>query len=154
VTRSVTFTVVGIAQPKGSTKAFVPRGWTRPVVTSDNPRAKDWQHCVSMTAQSVAGDGLFLGPVALRVSFALPRPASLPKRVVGHVRKPDVDKLLRAVGDALTGVLYRDDAQVVELHARKGYAEIGTAPQAEITVVDAGPFAVTSMATGWLFEEA
>jgi Holliday junction resolvase RusA-like endonuclease len=152
--RSVTFTVIGIAQPKGSTRAFLPRGARFPVVTSDNPRAKDWEHCVASQAQTVAADGPFLGPVALRVSFALPRPASLPRRILAHVRRPDVDKLLRCAADALTGVLYRDDAQIVELHARKVYAAIGEAPSAEITVRDAAPFAAMPTTEGWLFEEA
>lgn len=152
--RSVTFTVVGIAQPKGSTRAFLPRGARFPVVTSDNPRAKDWQYCVATQAQLVAHDGLFLGPVAVRVLFALPRPASLPRRVVAHVRKPDVDKLLRATGDALTGVLYRDDAQIVELHARKVYAATGAAPSAEITVREARALEtpVATVAAPWLFD--
>jgi crossover junction endodeoxyribonuclease RusA len=154
VTRSVTFTVVGIAQPQGSTKAFVPRGWSRPVVTSDNPQNKGWRQCVAVQAQAVAREGQFLGPVAMAIRFSLPRPVSLPKRILAHVKAPDLDKLVRSVGDALTGVLYRDDAQVVELHARKVYAAIGTAPCAEITVRDAVPSAVLPMRAGALFEEA
>jgi Holliday junction resolvase RusA-like endonuclease len=35
---------------------------------------------------------------------------------------PDVDKLARAALDALTGVAYEDDSQVVELRVRKRYA--------------------------------
>ena len=45
--------------------------------------------------------------------------------------KPDLDKLARAVGDALTGVAYRDDAQITRWHLQKRYGEqAGT----EITV--------------------
>jgi len=36
---------------------------------------------------------------------------------------PDIDKLLRAVSDALTGVGYMDDAQIVEVYASKIYAD-------------------------------
>jgi Holliday junction resolvase RusA-like endonuclease len=35
--------------------------------------------------------------------------------------KPDLDKLARAVLDALTGVYYLDDAQVVSLDLQKAY---------------------------------
>jgi hypothetical protein len=42
-----------------------------------------------------------------------------------HVVKPDLDKLVRAVGDALTGILYRDDAQIVSLNASKRFAGLG-----------------------------
>ncbi len=36
---------------------------------------------------------------------------------------PDVDKLARCALDALSGVVIKDDAQVVELYARKRYGE-------------------------------
>jgi hypothetical protein len=78
--RSVTFRVTGKAEPKGSIKAFTPKGWTRPILTSTNPKVKGWQQLVAEQAQTVAADGLFMGPVALGVTFQLPRPQSLPKR--------------------------------------------------------------------------
>lgn len=130
----VTFQVFGVAQPKGSTKAFVPKGWTRAVVTSDNAKAKGWQQLVAERAQAFASDGLFVGPVSLSVTFLLPRPKSLPKRVVSHTKKPDLDKLVRATKDALKGVLYGDDAQVVTLQASKVYAANGSAPCAIVTL--------------------
>jgi crossover junction endodeoxyribonuclease RusA len=135
--RRVSFHVFGVAQPKGSTKAFVPKGWTRPVVTNDNPKSKGWQQLVAEQAQSVAANGLFIGPVVLIVTFELPRPQSLPKRTLHHVKKPDLDKLVRCTKDALKGVLYQDDSQVVDLHARKVYADRTAAPCAHITVEEA-----------------
>jgi crossover junction endodeoxyribonuclease RusA len=135
--RTVSFRVVGKAEPKGSTRAFVPKGWSRPIITSANPKSKGWQQLVSEQAQSVAQDGLFVGPVVLTVTFRLPRPQSLPKRLVHHTKKPDLDKLVRNTKDALKGVLYGDDSQVVELHARKIYAAIAAAPCAQITVTEA-----------------
>lgn len=135
--RRVTFQVIGIAQPKGSTRAFLPKGWTRPIVTTDNPKSKGWQQLVAEQAQTIARDGLLVGPVVLTVTFHLPRPQSLPKRVVHHTKKPDLDKLVRSTKDALKGVLYGDDAQVVDLHARKTYAAIAAAPCARITLEEA-----------------
>lgn len=135
--RRVSFQVAGIAQPKGSTRAFVPKGWTRPVITNANPKSKGWQQLVAEQAQTVAKDGLFMGPVVLTVTFHLPRPQSLPKRVLHHTKKPDLDKLVRNTKDALKGVLYGDDAQVVDLHARKTYAAVAAAPCAHITLEEA-----------------
>lgn len=51
-----------------------------------------------------------------------------------HIKKPDSDKLVRAVLDAMTGIVYNDDAQVVEHHARKRLADIGETPGAIILV--------------------
>jgi len=148
--RRVAFVVNGTAQPKGSARAFVPLAWARAavrqgrapraVVTTDNPRSKDWEARVARRAQAVvaAGGGAFVGPVALAITFALPRPASVRRRA--PTTRPDVDKLARAVLDALTGVLYADDAQVVDLHTRKRYAV--TRPGAWIAVeaaADAAP---------------
>lgn len=116
----MTFTVYGIPQPKGSSRAFVPKGWSRAVVTSANPKLKDWQHLVAAAAQRVAGDPID-GPVVLSLVFGLARPRSLPAKVHAHIKKPDLDKLVRAVKDAITGICYHDDAQVVVLRARKDY---------------------------------
>jgi Holliday junction resolvase RusA-like endonuclease len=64
--------------------------------------------------------------VRLSVAFYLPRPKKYSKRgaFVPHCVAPDLDKLGRAVLDALTSVLYADDRQVTELIAGKYYAEV------------------------------
>lgn len=139
--RRIQFTIIGVAAPQGSTKSF---GWMvkdqagRPVLnrhgremvktatTSDNPNTKEWRRLVADTAQrTIAGLSefvLFDGPVAIDLTFELPRPKSLPKRVTAHTKKPDLSKLLRSTEDALTGVVWRDDSQVVEVRLRKRYA--------------------------------
>lgn len=43
--------------------------------------------------------------------------------VVHHIVKPDLDNVLKAVGDALNGVVYDDDSQITDCHIRKAYAE-------------------------------
>ncbi len=133
----MTFVVYGIAQPQGSTRAFVPKGWTRPIITSDNPQNKGWRQLVAEGASRALADQggtLLETPVRLSVSFFLPRPKSLPKRVAAHVKRPDLDKLLRSVGDALTGVLWVDDAQLVRIEGAKEYAPPQRPPHVVITV--------------------
>lgn len=133
------FTVYGEAQPQGSAKAFVPRGWSRPIVTSDNPSLKQWRQVVAEAANHALGalpaadrDVLQAG-VRVTVAFYLPRPKSLPKKTTAHTKKPDLDKLVRSCCDALTAIVFRDDSQVCELVAAKHYASgrfttAGTAP--------------------------
>ena len=131
--RRITLTVHGFPQPKGSMKAF--RAWrsSRLVVTSDNPKVKGWQ--LAITAAAVQSRGraqAFDGPVSVTCTFALPRPESYPKRVIHHVTKPDVDKLARAVLDALTAAkVLADDGRVSDLVATKRY---GTEAGAYIAV--------------------
>mgnify|MGYP002144233137 CR=1 FL=1 len=136
----ITFTVWGVAQPKGSAKAFVPAGWTRAVVTSANPKVKGWQQLIAEAASDALdevpfGAGAYTtGPVKLTVDFRLPRPKAIGRRTPPHLKKPDLDKLVRSVKDALTKVLWRDDSQVTEIEARKGYVDNNGSPHAVITV--------------------
>lgn len=77
----------------------------------------------------------FLSAVMVDVTFVLPRPKSTPKRKTPPaIKKPDSDKLVRAVLDACTKIVYNDDAQVVEIHARKRLADVGETPGAVIMV--------------------
>lgn len=112
----------------------------RAVVTSDNARARGWQDLVASCAQTaVAAEGLFAGPVAVAVVFRLPRPVSLSKRIRHHVTRPDIDKLCRCALDGMTGIVYSDDKSVIELRARKIYADDVRGPGAEVIVSEAAP---------------
>ena len=128
IPQRLSFTVPGEAVPKGSTKAFLPKGWTRPIVTGDNPRTKSWQSMVAaaaLDAQYSQGTwpDLSAHPIRLDVSCFFVRPASVSERKrPSHTVKPDLDKLLRSLKDALTKILWRDDAQVVSVCMAKAYA--------------------------------
>lgn len=133
----MTFTVFGVPQPQGSAKAFMPKGARFPVVTSDNPQLKGWRHLVAAEASRAlaGGRGVCLdGPIRVCAEFYLPRPKSLARKHRAHLTRPDVDKLARGVLDALTGVLWRDDAQVVQLKVTKAYAGVGESPCAVISI--------------------
>ena len=67
--------------------------------------------------------------------FYLPRPKKYQRRLhVAHTTAPDLDKLVRSVLDALTEVVYLDDAQVVEVLAVKRYADVAAAPHVTIRI--------------------
>ena len=58
--------------------------------------------------------------------FRLPEPQRLPRRRRAWPdRRPDLDKLCRACLDSLTGIVWRDDTQVVHLEASKDYGAPG-----------------------------
>ena len=80
---------------------------------------------------------MFLGPVFVHARFVMPRPASTPKRrTPAAVKRPDLDKLLRGVFDAVTGVIWTDDAQVVQALTSKRLAAIGETPGLHLTITD------------------
>lgn len=134
------FTVFGEAQPQGSSRAFVPKGHTRPIITSDNPDLKSWRQLVkerandSLAQLPASERDLLADGVRVSIAFYLPRPKTLPKRYTAHTKKPDVDKLVRAVFDALSQTVFRDDAQVCELITAKYYAHEGEAPHVDVRV--------------------
>lgn len=128
-TPGLQFTVYGTAAPQGSKQGFVPtRRDGTPVrrqngslmvnIVDDNPAGlSTWRREIVMAAKTeMAGRGPMKGPVRLSVVFTLAKPASATAEGrTWPFKKPDLDKLVRAVGDALkTAGVYQDDAQVVQ----------------------------------------
>ena len=135
--------VDGVAAPQGS-KSVSGSGHLYDV----SKRVRPWRRTVKDHAtkqMKLVGCPQFQGPVVVTLDFALPRPASHYRtgRFAGLVKdaaprfpvsKPDVDKLTRAVLDSLTGSVYGDDAQVVELSVWKRYVGVGETAGVEIVV--------------------
>jgi len=128
----VRFEVRGNPVTQGSMKAFVPRGARFPVVTHSNPKTTEWRNLIALEARKVAPPNPWRGPVLLDVTFRLQRPKShygaknvKPSAPSLPAGRPDCDKLLRGLGDALSGVIYADDAQLVEISVRKEYGPAG-----------------------------
>lgn len=128
MTRTISLCVYCTPTPQGSMKAFMPKGARFPSVTSDNKNLKSFRQEVSktaMSARSAAGfnDLVFAKhhPVEVTFTFYFARPPSIPKKRTSHVVKPDLSKLVRAAEDSLTGIIFNDDAQVVDIRAHKDY---------------------------------
>lgn len=127
---SFTFFVPGEPITEGSTRAFA--SGQRVVVTHDRgPELAAWRIKVRRAAEAAAQaaywEPRYDGPVEVWAEFRLPRPKSAPKSRKHAQMKPDLDKLQRAVGDALApykrpGVL-RDDSRIVAWSAVKRYAD-------------------------------
>lgn len=137
------FTVHGIPVPQGS-KTYLGHGR---MVEAGGQKLKNWRHDVTRAAEQARTEhGALIGPVFLEVHFYMPRPRSHygTGRNAALVRdsapeypgsRPDLDKLVRAVDDALTtSGLWIDDAQVVVLYARKLYAGPDRDPGADIRI--------------------
>ena len=119
VTKTATFFVHGIPQSQGSTKAFVVKG--RPVITSTNKNLHEWRDLIRLVAQEHATWQSW-GAVGIDAVFLMPTPKTYPKtKEKPMVTRPDIDKLQRALFDALTGVFYRDDSQITKVTIEKRY---------------------------------
>jgi crossover junction endodeoxyribonuclease RusA len=126
----ITFDALGEPVPQGSLRAFVHDG--RAVITY-GPRAMalgTWRGLIGAAAlQAMEERDPFAGPLVIEAQFRFRRPAShygargvLP-RYAAAIPGPDIDKVCRALLDALTGIVYRDDRQVAALMATKSYAD-------------------------------
>jgi len=138
----VEFFVPGIPKPGGSKKAFAIKGKNgklRTVVTDDCKTSKDWRSAVVEACMKVFNGPPTLQPLRLRINFYMAyRKGDFNKKgelkqnaPKWHDKRPDCAKLIRAFEDALTGILWRDDSQVVSIHATK---EFGLRPGARVMV--------------------
>lgn len=150
--RKYAFSVFAKPEPAGSKQAFVPlhpktkepyrrkSGGIVVSVVDDNKRSKDWKRLVAKIAREECGTPLLTGPLRVTLTFYRTRPqshlASVGLNKAGRetpfpITKPDSGKLARGTIDALTGVIYVDDAQIVEDFTYKRY---GSPARAEIVV--------------------
>lgn len=138
--------VPGIPRPAGSKRAFafMAKGKLRATVqdaSGDNGKA--WRASIVGVVAEHWAEAPLDRPLEMRLGFFLPRPKGhygkrglLPRAPVYHTGKPDTLKLARAVEDALTGVVYRDDSLIVDQSAGKRY---GDRPGVRIILKEAEP---------------
>ena len=156
MTARVEFVVPGEPVPQGSMKAVPGRGRAegRTFLVADNEAVlKHYRRDVAVAATAVLAalnrlpggawsTDAFPGPahstripVAVTARFVCTRPG--PGRSGHHFDFPitgDLDKFERALLDGMTGVVYKDDAQVVELHAVKRLVREGEPPHTQVLV--------------------
>lgn len=162
---TLTLRVTGTPTPQGSKKGFVNPKTGRAIIVDDNKKPlKDWRGDVRKAALDAIANHNggtippgeawpfpLNGPITVTVCFYIARPKYhyrsgkhahelRPDAPVFVDKKPDGDKLVRAIFDALTSAgVYGDDAQVVIHHAEKRYTAHGQPPGALITIRPATP---------------
>lgn len=125
-----------------------PRGKGRPRFTRGgiaftDAKTRNSEAFIKLVAsEAMAGRKLLEGPLRATLLAYFDVPKSMPKRdrpsaLDGSLRptkKPDADNILKLI-DALNGVVFKDDSQIVEASIRKFYAET---PRLEIYIVPMG----------------
>ena len=131
----IRFFVPGIPSTSGSKRGFVnPKTGGVIIAPTNSKKQKQWMSDVKKFGKEACGDGpLYLGPVILTIDFKLMRPknhygtgrnAGVLKKSAAryHLKKPDLTKLVRCTEDALKGVVWKDDSQVVRQNVGKYYS--------------------------------
>jgi Holliday junction resolvase RusA-like endonuclease len=115
------------------------------VQTYDPAKSANWKQFAKMIASmEMKGKTLLEGPLSLSVCVYRGIPASWSKKkqvqasmgALRPVTKPDLDNYVKAAKDALTGIVWKDDSQVVDYHSPFGkfYSE---KPRIEINIEEA-----------------
>lgn len=90
-----------------------------------------YESTVALAAQqAMQGRGLMQGAVSVHLLIDCPIPASWSQKKQAQAKagqihpttKPDIDNVEKAIFDALNGVVWRDDVQVVRVSKAKSYA--------------------------------
>jgi Holliday junction resolvase RusA-like endonuclease len=144
---AIQFRVVGMPRPGGSKKGFFNKALGRVMIVDDCKGNKTWRQDVKAAVLALPDrpTALLDGCLMLDVTFYLPRPQGHygSGRNAAQVKdgappfpnvKPDLTKLVRSTEDALTGILWVDDARITDQAPRKRYCEPGQPPGAEISV--------------------
>lgn len=122
--KEVSFFVPGIPKGQPRPRAFKMGNRVR---VYDPHTAENWKSCIAVAVQDQLPKNPFQGPVTYSIQFYLPRPKNLfrkkdPEGIIPHIKKPDIDNLLKAVFDALTSLgLWNDDTQLYKGAAEKNY---------------------------------
>jgi crossover junction endodeoxyribonuclease RusA len=114
----LTFDVSGEPASQGSHSVIHGR-----IVQVNSAKHKRWRNAVAFAALDLVGTDweLIDDPVELSVIFYLPRPKTATREFPAVM--PDLDKLIRSVGDSLTGTIIRDDSRIIAISAQKRYAD-------------------------------
>lgn len=130
MTKIYKFEVPGEAVAQGRPRLTTRGGFAR---AYDPPKSREYKNKVRECAVYQCKpdlDNLYLGAVKLSTieQRAIPKSWSRGKQaaaLIGEIKpltKPDTDNIHKGIKDALTGVFWRDDSQVVEDYIKKVYA--------------------------------
>lgn len=81
--------------------------------------AKSRKYEDKIKSEYINGGGVYFGdrPISMRIVIHRALPKSKPKRIMfeADTHKPDASNVLKAVEDALNGIAYKDDSQIVKV---------------------------------------
>jgi crossover junction endodeoxyribonuclease RusA len=142
MSKSITFQVRGMNPAPQGSKEYVGKNKNGTAILIETcKRLKEWRDFVTSVAIDLDVP-MIESAVSMSVVFMFQRPKShfnkkgLKSNAPRHMTvRPDRDKLLRAIGDSLTGVLYKDDSYIVDGNTSKRYCIGDELPGALITLI-------------------
>jgi crossover junction endodeoxyribonuclease RusA len=136
----IEFVVLGVPQVKGNLRRNQRGG-----MYDSNPHLAEWRTSLGYEAhRAMQGRHVLDEALRLHLRFVFARPgyhytatgqlSARGRRAPHPATYPDVDKLARAVLDALTGIVWRDDGRITQLSTAKAWAGRNEEPRCEVAV--------------------
>lgn len=124
----MTFTVPG--EPVGKARPRVVRNFGRVQTFTPHKTAEYEQH-VRQAYLAAGGEHFGKQPIVMTFTFYFGVPKSDTKKLrqeklegkILPMKPPDLDNTIKSIADALNGIAYDDDSQIVVIHASKAYDE-------------------------------
>ncbi len=134
----ISFTVYGEPVAQGRPKFTTVGGFAR---AYDPAKSSDYKQYIKLAAREYAPESLWVGAISIVITAYRSMPKYIsgsPERAKAAERgdilptsKPDADNYLKGVKDALKGVIWKDDSQVVDAYVGKRYS---AKPRIEIII--------------------
>lgn len=130
--REIHFTIDGPVQPQGRPRFGNGRAY-------DPKSSRDYKRHVQQVGLDYVLDQLIETAIELHIDVYWRRPKKYSKKKellqfkdeLRPTTKPDLDNLAKGIKDGLTGVIWKDDSQIVSLYLHKHYCDV---PRAEIKI--------------------
>ena len=132
----IRLTIPGEVVPQGRPRFARTKTGVR---TYDPARSREYKSFVQWSTFQLWPEKPLDGPLSVRIVQYRAIPASWSKKrrtealsgIIRPTGRPDLDNVVKAILDSLNGRMWRDDSQVVSLHAEKRYSET---PRAEVEI--------------------
>lgn len=131
----ISFEIPGEPVPQGRPRV------TKTGVTYYDSKTKEYRELVKRCATiAQTGRESLTGALALVVDCEFPVPESWPKykrqealNGQWHIRRKDVDNVVKAVSDSCNGIIYDDDSQIAVVIGTKSYS---SEPKTKVKVIE------------------
>ena len=134
----IRFTVPGEPTGKGRPRVFKANGVSRAVTPQ---KTLSYENLVKWIVSELMQVKQLTGEVEAEIKAYYAIPKSMTKKnrqlieegKLHPTKKPDLDNVAKIILDALNGIAYKDDSQVVRLHVEKEYAD-DNKPRVEVVL--------------------
>ena len=140
--RKINFTIAGEPVAQGRPRFSNRGGFVRAYDPAKSREAKQHVRSAAGEAMKILDGKMLEGPLVFKAQFGLVLPKSqwrkrTPVPMRWREKKPDLDNLIKTCTDAMEGIVYQNDSQLVRYVCEKVTVAQGDAPFTKIMIEEA-----------------